>query len=242
MLRATQPHAFSRAGSEDELGYLATSLAGLPRAREVRLSEFVEPLHSYTLSERPVDARDFSAELGVMGPILIASDGWRTLLLAYEHGSQAPDAFLRYDLRQDRSLRLRAVKGSYWRGQVVDAQHSFETVWLQAGLVAGDEDTTAEAYRRFVRAELATEAALAPRVHYNTWNLQEREKWRNGRKYLDSMNAARMLQEIEVAQRMGIETFVLDTGWYEKTGDWAVSRARFPKGSPRSGRGSTSTA
>ena len=29
---------------------------------------------------------------------------------------------------------------------------------------------------------------------------------------------------------MGIETFVLDTGWYEKTGDWAVSRARFPEG------------
>jgi alpha-galactosidase len=29
---------------------------------------------------------------------------------------------------------------------------------------------------------------------------------------------------------MGIETFVLDTGWYEKTGDWAVSRARFPGG------------
>ena len=33
-----------------------------------------------------------------MGPILIGSDGRRTLLLAYEHGSQAPDAFLRFDL------------------------------------------------------------------------------------------------------------------------------------------------
>jgi alpha-galactosidase len=44
------------------------------------------------------------------------------------------------------------------------------------------------------------------------------------------MNATRMLQEIDVASRMGIETFVIDTGWYEKTGDWAVSRARFPDG------------
>ena len=44
------------------------------------------------------------------------------------------------------------------------------------------------------------------------------------------MNAERMLAEIDVAARMGIETFVLDTGWYEKTGDWAVSRARFPEG------------
>jgi alpha-galactosidase len=230
LLSATKPHAFSRSGPEDEIAYLATSFAGLPRAREVRLSEFVELVHSYTLSERPVDADDFEAGLGVMGPILIASDGRRTMLLAYEHGSQAPDAFLRFDLGAGRAVRLSAVKGNCWRGQVVDAEHPFETIWLQAGLVAGDEDATAAAYRRFVRDELASEAALAPRVHYNTWNFQERNKWWNGKKYLDSMNAERMLAEIDVAQRMGIETFVLDTGWYEKTGDWAVSRARFPQG------------
>ncbi len=230
VLAATKPHAFSRTGREDELSYLATSFAGLPRAREVRLSEFVELLHSYTLSERPVDADDFEAGLCVMGPILIASDGRRTMLLAYEHGSQAPDAFLRFDLGAARAVRLRAVKGNYWRGQTLDAQHPFETPWLQAGLVAGDEDTTAEAYRRFVRSELAAEAALAPRVHYNTWNFQERNRWWNGKRYLDSMNAERLLAEIEVAQRMGIETFVLDTGWYEQTGDWAVSQARFKEG------------
>ena len=230
-LTATKPHAFSRSGAVDEIEYLATSLEGLPRAREIRLSEFVELLHSYTLSERPVDPDDFEAGLGVMGPILVASDGRRTMLLAYEHGSQAPDAFLRFDLGRRRSVSLRGVKGNYWRGQVVDADHPYETVWLQAGLVAGDEDAAAEAYRRFVREELSANAETrAPRVHYNTWNFQERNKWWNGKRYLDSMNAERMLAEIDVAARMGIETFVLDTGWYEKTGDWAVSRARFPEG------------
>jgi alpha-galactosidase len=231
VLTATKPHAFSRSGAQDEVEYLATSFEGLPRAREIRLSEFVELLHSYTLSERPVDPDDFEAGLGVMGPILVASDGRRTMLLAYEHGSQAPDAFLRFDLGRRRSVALRGVKGNYWRGQIVDADHPYETVWLQAGLVAGDEDATAEAYRRFVREELSANAETrAPRVHYNTWNFQERNRWWNGNKYLDSMNAERMLAEIEVAARMGIETFVLDTGWYEKTGDWAVSRARFPEG------------
>jgi alpha-galactosidase len=44
------------------------------------------------------------------------------------------------------------------------------------------------------------------------------------------MHEERMLAEIEVAHRMGIEVFVLDTGWYEKTGDWRVSRRRFPRG------------
>jgi alpha-galactosidase len=230
VLTATSPHAFSRDGAEDQIRYLATSFEGLPRGREVRLSEFVELLHSYTLSERPVDPDDFEAELGVVGPILIASDGRRTMLLAYEHGSPAPDAFLRFDLGSRRAVTLRAVKGNYCRGQVVDVGHPYETVWMQAGLVAGDEDTTAEAYRRFVRTELSAPAAQAPRVHYNTWNFQERNRWWNGKRYLDSMNADRILAEIEVAHRTGIETFVLDTGWYEKTGDWTASRARFPEG------------
>jgi alpha-galactosidase len=230
VLSATRPHAFSRGGGEDEIQYVATSLEGLPRAREVRVSEFVELVHSYTLSERPVAPGDFEAGLGVLGPILVASDGRRTMLLAYEHGSQAPDAFLRFDLGPGRAVALRGVKGNYCRGQVLDAAHPYETVWMQAGLVAGDEDRAAEAYRHFVRTELSDAEVHAPRVHYNTWNFQERNKWWNGKRYLDSMNAGRMLAEIDVASRMGIETFVLDTGWYEKTGDWAVSRARFPEG------------
>ena len=230
VLTATRPHAFSPAGGEGGVRYLASSFEGMPRAREVRLSEFVELLHSYTLSERPVGPGDFEAGLAVMGPVLVASDGRRTMLLAYEHGSQAPDAFLRFDLGPGRAVTLRGVKGNCWRGLVVDAAHPYETVWMQAGLVAGDEDTVAGAYRRFVQSELSNPEACAPRIHYNTWNFQERNRWWNGKRYLDSMNAERMLAEIEVAARMGIETFVLDTGWYEKTGDWAVSRARFPEG------------
>lgn len=230
-LTSTRPRAFTRSGREDELVLLRASLAGLPEAREVRLSEFVELLHSYTLSERDVPDSHFEAGLDVMGPILAATDGIRTLLLAYEHGSQAPDAFLRYDLLRGRRATLRAVKGSYWRGMPVGPERPFDTVWMQAGLLAGDLDWAAEAYRAFVRTELSQNVETrAPRVHYNTWNFQERNRHWNRKPYLESMNAARMLAEIDVAARMGIETFVLDTGWYEKTGDWAVSRARFPEG------------
>ncbi len=230
-LTSTRPRSFTRSGKEDELVLLRASFAGLPEAREVRLSEFVELLHSYTLSERDVPDSHFEAGLGVMGPILAAADGRRTLLLGYEHGSQAPDAFLRFDLAPGRRVTLRTVKGSYWSGMTVGPGRPFDTVWMQAGLVAGDLEWTAEAYRGFVRTELSQNAETrAPRVHYNTWNFQERNKHGNGRPYLESMNEERMLAEIDVAARMGIETFVLDTGWYEKTGDWVVSRARFPRG------------
>jgi alpha-galactosidase len=36
-----------------------------------------------------------------------------------------------------------------------------------------------------------------------------------------------MLEEIDVAARMGIDVFVIDTGWYVKTGDWQVNPERF---------------
>ncbi|MCQ2432630.1 MAG: alpha-galactosidase, partial [Clostridia bacterium] len=36
------------------------------------------------------------------------------------------------------------------------------------------------------------------------------------------------LKEIDIAHRMGIEVFVIDTGWYNKTGDWIVDDVRFP--------------
>ena len=39
-----------------------------------------------------------------------------------------------------------------------------------------------------------------------------------------------MLAEIDAAHQIGIDVFVIDTGWYEKTGDWQVSLKRFPDG------------
>ena len=245
-LTSTRPRAFTRSGREDELAYFGTSFAGLPEAREVRLSEFVELLHSYTLSERDVPDAHFEAGLSAMGPILAATDGKRTLLLAYEHGSQAPDAFVRFDLAPGRQRDAAGGEGQLLarpdRGRRPPLRHALDR---RRALVAGDLDWTAEAYRtlRPRPSSRRTRETRAPRVHYNTWNFQERNKWWNGKPYLDSMNAERMLAEIDVAARMGIETFVLDTGWYEKTGDWAVSRARFPRGARRrSRRSSTATA
>ena len=230
-LSATKPHAFSRSGAQDEIVYLATDLAGLPRATEVRLSEFVELFHSFTPSERSLDERHFDAGLGVMGPILIGSDGRRTLLLAYEHGSQTPDAFVRFDLAPGRRVTLRAVKGSYWNGQLVDAEHPYDGLWLQVGLIAGDERHTAEAYRRFVRDEMSANAATRqPRIHYNTWTLPRAQQVAKRQAYLDSMNEQRMLAEIDVAHRMGIDVVRARHRLVREDGGLAVSRQRFPRG------------
>ena len=68
------------------------------------------------------------------------------------------------------------------------------------------------------------------KIFYNTWNFQERNKHWNKKPYLAAMNLDRMLQEIEAAHKIGIDVFAIDTGWFEKTGDWQPSKARFPDG------------
>ncbi len=215
----------------NKLTYLQTSLKQLPQAEEVTLSNFAQLTHSYTLYEQPIEDRYFADSGALMGPILAASDGHRSFLLAYEHGSQVPDAFLRYQLSPDRSVSLAAVKGNYVSGQRVDGEHPFKTIWIETAATQGGIDQLASTYRQFVLKFMTQNSATRkPYIFYNTWNFQERNKWWNGKPYLESMNEERILKEIDVAHRMGVDVFVLDTGWYEKTGDWTVSSKRFPDG------------
>jgi alpha-galactosidase len=228
ILEADQPRTLR---GENSLIYLQTSLKQLPQVEEVTLSNFSQLTHSYTLYEQPIEDRYFQDSGVFMGPILAAGDQHRSFLVAYEHGSQVPDAFLHYQLGPDRSVRLTAVKGNYVAGQRVDAEHPFQTIWMETAATQGGIDQLASTYRQFVLKYMTQNTATRkPYIFYNTWNFQERNKWWNGRPYLESMNEDRILKEIDVAHRIGVDVFVIDTGWYEKTGDWTVSSKRFPNG------------
>jgi alpha-galactosidase len=231
VLKADQPRALTASSRANSLTYLQTSLQRLPEAEEVELSNFTDLTHTYTLTEQKIADRYFEDGGTFMGPIFAATDGRRSFLLAYEHGSEVPDAFLQYQLSPDRSVRLNAVKGNYFPGQTIDAEHPYQTIWLETAAQAGGLDQLASTYRRFVLKQMTQNAGTRkPYIFYNTWNFQERNKWWNGKTYLESMNEDRILKEIDVAHRMGVDVFVLDAGWYEKTGDWTVSSERFPGG------------
>ncbi len=90
------------------------------------------------------------------------------------------------------------------------------------------KDALAAAYRNFVLKCMTENAeSRKPYIFYNTWGRQERIKWA-GSTYLSSMNLQTTLQEIEVAHQMGIEVYVLDVGWFLKTGDWDVNTTFYP--------------
>ena len=231
VLHSAAAHHLTKTSGKDRITYLTTSFSGLPEAMEVRLSEFNEVVHSYTLAERAVEPHHFEHELRLIGPILVGRGPSESALIAYEHGATVPDHYLHFALSADRGVALEATKGNYFDGQPLDPEHPYETIWFQMAAVPGNEEALARDYRSFVLRYMSTnEESRKPYIFYNTWNYQERNRHWKGRPYLESMNEARMLEEIEVAHRLGIEVFVIDTGWYGKTGDWEVSTERFPNG------------
>ncbi len=228
VLETSGRHVLTKSKGRDQFLYLTVSLAGFPQAKEVRLSEFNEKYHAFTLAEVPLQSRYFDNQVPVMGPLLVFGDTGGRFLLAYEHGSQYPDRFLEFGLLPDRSVTLRSVKGNYLQGQPLDLEHPYQTLWFQVAGAAGGEEVLAGRYRQFMlRYATQNLESRKPYIFYNTWGRQERVKWAGG-KYLSSMNLKTTLEEIEVAHRMGIEVYVVDAGWFLKTGDWQVNTTLFP--------------
>ncbi len=137
-LTSDQPKSLTAKSGVNHLTYLRTSLKQFPQAEEVRLSNFAELTHSYELSEEKIADRNFADSGAVMGPILAATGGGSSFLLAYEHGSTVPDAFLEYRLTPSRNVSLDAVKGNYYPGQIIDADHPYKTIWFETAAQLGN--------------------------------------------------------------------------------------------------------
>lgn len=193
--------------------------------KEVRLSEFNERFHASDLSEFTYEQRHFENEVAFMGPISVLNRQKSSFLLAYEHGSQYPDSFLQFELKKNDRVELNGVKGNYLNGQKVDG---FQSVWFEIAGVKGSDTDLASHYRTFMLKYITENAeSRKPYIFYNTWGRQERTYWA-GQPYLSSMKLDYTLKEIDRAHEMGVEVYVIDMGWFEKAGDWAVNKKAFP--------------
>jgi len=209
----------------DSLTYFSWPDNPSSRQTEVRLSEYNALFHGYCLNEVPA----FQYEDELLGPILADVRDGRALLAAYEHGSTYPDKYLCF-AKTAAGTVLKACRGNYWANQPLHTQ-PLETIWFQFGAVQGDLSDLAKAYRAFQLSYCSLNAeSRKPYIFYNTWAFQERNRFYNKQQYLSSMHQARIEQEIEIAHRMGVDVFVIDTGWFEKTGDWLENPTRFPDG------------
>lgn len=242
VIQSEKSHYMTKKDGE-KLAYFAYHTKDSYSKMEVRFSDYDYLIHGYQLMEIPA----FETEDQIMGPILTEQRGDICMLTAYEHGSQYPDKFVVFERAtgnlsceemdneniENNIVVLHALRGNYWAGRSIKEQ-PYETIWLQTGAVKGNGDDLAKAYREFqLKYCTLNKESRKPHIFYNTWAFQERNKFYNKKTYLASMNQERIEAEIEIAHRMGVDIFVIDTGWYQKTGDWEVDVKKFPYGMER---------
>ena len=96
LLRCASGRKLTKTSGRDSLTYLQADFSDLKNINEIRLSEFSQIVHSFCPSERKIDSRHFDSGAKIMGPILVGQGADLAALLAYEHGSQVPDAFVEF--------------------------------------------------------------------------------------------------------------------------------------------------
>ena len=147
--------------------------------------------------------------------------------MAYEHGAEYPNHYLHFCLDGD-TISLCGTKGNYYNGEKVDKNSDWVSCWFQIGLTQNSLTEFHKEYRDFIFNLAPSLESRKPYLFYNTWNYQERDRNLKNKPYLSRMNLEKILKEIDVAHEIGIEVFVIDTGWFQKTGDWEVNIDKFP--------------
>ena len=221
-------HKLTKKDGKDDITYLSFSASDFAKANELRLSDYSHKNHCYVPRLLELKESQFSNNDAVMGPVFIGEKPAQSFLIAYEHGSQYPNAFLNYELDADKKVTLKAKKGNYLNNQAITKNKPFESIWFQIGSVAGKQRELAKEYRSFIlNYQSPNTESRKPYIYYNTWGRQEREKWR-GESYQGSITKPVIEKEIEIAHQMGVDVFVIDVGWFNKAGDWKVNTTSFP--------------
>jgi alpha-galactosidase len=225
---------FAKPGGRDDLLYTEFSI-GRADITELQFSQYIPHIHSYKPHLNPLREQDLRFGISVPGPALIFGKDGLTSLIGYEHGATYPDSYLEYALQADNEgkvkVSLQARKGNTFNGQPVNAEHDFTSVWFHLLAANGGQEELNREYRVFFHHHITQNTeSRKPYIFYNTWNYQERDHNLHGKPYLANMRLERVLAEIEKAHEIGIDVFVIDTGWFNRTGDWMVNLERFPDG------------
>jgi len=235
-LSSDQEKALTKTDGHDQITYLSVQSDWLDQASlaEVQLSHFDPVAHSYLPNRVDRKADEVINDMSFVGPVALFHTERKAFLTAYEHGADHPNSFINFvigSLGKKRYLKVVAHKGNYYQEQKINPDRPFESVWFELGLVNLPEEDFWPMYRNFFMQEICeNNESRQPFIYYNTWNYQERQRYFKNRPYLESMTQERILEEIEIAHRIGVDIFVIDTGWYKKTGDWLVNLDRFPDG------------
>ncbi len=187
--------------------------------------------------------RDLTVSAGeqqrFVGPLLLnrlpqEAYGW---ILTYEHGTPDRSPEEAFVVLQQEALpgvtvnAVRVQRGAYVDGEPVTAAQPFTTLWSEVALFEGETVDAGEAlFWKYLFFWITDEpASREPLVYYNTWGMQ-RDEQRKSRDVHGVLTLERTLQELALADELGIDLFVLDDGWQQHFGDWRPHPDRFPDG------------
>lgn len=234
VLSSSEKRVLTKNKCKDNILYTGFKESGLNKLTEIQFSQFESIAHSFMPNFEQRDENELSEGVECPGPIILLEDNDFSSLMAYEHGAEYPDTYLMFDaIKKDNTLNLniRAFKGNYYNGQIIDSKHPFESPWFHFALCEGSKNELLKYYREFFLKYISENTeSRKPYIYYNTWNYQERNRYYRNLPYLYSMNQDRIMKEIDIAHQMGVDVFVIDTGWFDKTGDWLVNTNEFPDG------------
>ncbi len=232
-LSANKPAILTKKKGRDSISYTGFSkVTYQPVVTEIQFSQYESVVHSFSPNFEVRDIHELAEGCRYPGPITLIENPDHCCILAYEHGAEYPDAYLDFSTSYHDDLLsvvLSAVKGNYYNEQVVEEGHPFVSPWFHFAINRGNKQSILKEYRKFILHYISeNQESRKPYIFYNTWNYQERNHYYKGLPYLHSLHQERILKEIDIAHQMGIDVFVIDTGWYNKTGDWIVNDERFP--------------
>lgn len=178
-------------------------------------------------------------DYNVRGPIVIwlneaSSSGWVT---AYEHGSPDQDEdqeYIEIDTRSSGDswgYQIRKQKGAYFNGENVSDNNIFETLWAMNGFYNGDSfDDGHKLLWDYLHSWITEDSfSREPLFYYNTWGWQRSAGYK-GLDEREVLTEERILEEIEYAEELGVDLFVLDDGWQNNFGDWLPDENKLPGG------------
>ena len=127
------------------------------------------------------------------------------------------------------SISVDALRGAYLDGEVIDADHPYETVWTATAYYdEKDLEKGKEIIRNYLFHQICENpVSRNPEFYYNTWGMQRADRSRPLR---DILTYDRIYKEIEYASQLGVDIFVLDDGWEQTQGDWTPHKDRLPEG------------
>ncbi|PHN08653.1 alpha-galactosidase [Flavilitoribacter nigricans] len=128
-------------------------------------------------------------------------------------------------------LGVRALRGAYLDGEIIDEEHPYASVWTASGF---SRDTATVAAQRLIHDYLwkwicEKPASRQPEFYYNTWGMQRRLNGQ-GQELRGVLTEQKLIEEIRRAAELNVDIFVLDDGWEQNQGDWTPHKQRLPRG------------